>query len=188
MRTIEELIDDLQDAAQADAARQSLIQAGREAVMPLLARLSQAEPKQCWQIINILAKLRDPRAVPAVSEFLLAENGALRVAAAQCLGEIGHRSAIVPLLRALEPNRCYGALVWIVQALGRLGDSRATEPLLALMQETDSAAVRYTTIEALGLIGDLRAVEPIEQCLDDDSHHVRDRAQTALARLRTALA
>ena len=112
---------------------------GRDGVEPLLRALPGASVKLAWEIINLLAKFRDPRAVLAVADFLHAENGALRVAAAQTLGLIGHRSATMLLLRAMDDNQQSGAIVWIVQALGRIGDPRATDPLISLMQETDFA-------------------------------------------------
>mgnify|MGYP001025866870 CR=1 FL=1 len=184
MSPIEELIDALADPSRADEARCALLQMGRDGVEPLLRALPGASVKLAWEIINLLAKFRDPRAVLPVADFLHAENGALRVAAAQTLGLIGHRSATMLLLRAMDDNQQSGAIVWIVQALGRIGDPRATDPLISLMQETDSPAVRYTAIEAVGLIGDQRAADVIETYLDDSSHHVRARAEVALARLR----
>lgn len=184
MPSIEKLITALADPDGADDARQALILQGRDAVEPLVAALPTAGMKLAWEIINLLARFRDPRAVRPVGDYLFAENGALRVAAAQTLGMIGHRSATALLLHALDENQQSGATIWIVQALGRIGDPRATEPLLRLMQDTDSPAVRYTAIEAVGLIGDQRAVGVVEMYLDDASHHVRARAEVALARLR----
>jgi HEAT repeat protein len=184
MSPVEELINALVEPSQADYARQTLLQLGRDALESLLRALPGADTKLAWEIINLLAKFRDPRAVPSVAEYLRAENGALRVAAAQTLGRIGHRSATTPLLRALDEDRQSGATIWIVQALGRIGDFRATEPLLNIIQETDSPAVRYTAIEAVGLIGDPRAVGVVEMYVNDASHHVRTRAEIALARLR----
>ncbi len=171
------------DFGSSENAKLALIAMGSDAVDPLLQELSHADPRRRWEIITILTKIRDPRATPAVSEYLFADHGAIRVAAAQCLGEIGDQQATAALLLAIEENRNSGALIWILQALGRLKDPRAVEALLDVMQHTDSSAVRYTAIEALGLIGDRRVIETIKGYRDDESAHVRSRVEVALERL-----
>ena len=174
------------DRQRAESARQVLLSMGGFSVEALLEQMPYVGERAQWEIINLLARIRDPRAVPTVARFLFAENGAVCVAAAQCLGKIGHRAATPWLLQALQENRHPGAAVWIIQALGRLQDSRATDTLLRLMRDTDSQAVRYSAIEALGLIGDRRVIEPIKMYLNDSSHHVRSRAQKALELLGAA--
>lgn len=185
MTTVASLIDTLlqPNRQAAEAAKAKLLAMGCEVVPVLLHELPASDPRRTWEFINLFAKLRDRRAVPAVAGYLHSSYGALRVAAAQCLGEIGDRAATELLLNAIPDNKQSGALIWIVQALGRLGDRRAIDPLLLLMQETESAAVRYTAIEALGQLGDARAIEPIRRYINDDSHHVRARAEIALQRL-----
>lgn len=182
MLTIDDYVNEVAhgDRQRAEDAKQALISMGNTAVAALLAQMPGVNVKTQWEIISILAKIRDPRAVPTVGKLLFAENGAICVGAAQCLGEIGHQAATPWLLQALQENNQPGAMVWIVQALGRIGDASATESLLDLMQRTDSQAVRYTAIEALGNIGDRRVIEPIKKYLNDPSHHVRSRAQKAL--------
>ncbi|WP_119070946.1 HEAT repeat domain-containing protein [Aggregatilinea lenta] len=179
------LIDNLanSDLSCSENAKSALIAMGRDAVDPLLEELSHADAKRRWEIIIVLTKIRDPRAIPAVAEHLRADHGALRVAAAQCLGEIGDQQATGALLRAVDENRNSGALIWILQALGRLKDDRAIDVLVDVMQHTDSTAVRYTAIEALGLIGDRRVIETIRAYRDDESGHVRSRVEVALERL-----
>ena len=184
MSSIVELIDALADPGRAEDARHALMVRGRDAIEPLIAALPGASMKLAWEIINLLAKYRDPRAVLPVADYLHADNGALRVAAAQTLGLIGHRSATPLLLRALDDSPQSGATIWIVQALGRIGDPRATELLIRLICDADSPSVRYTAIEAVGLIGDARAADVVESYLNDASQHVRARAEVALARLR----
>jgi len=189
MTTVVDLIDALlqPNRQAAEAAKGRLLAMGCEIVPVLLRELPASDARRSWEIINLLAKIRDRRAVPAVADYLHSPYGALRVAAAQCLGEIGDRAATEPLLNAIVDNKQSGALIWIVQALGRLGDRRATDALLLIMQETESAAVRYTAIEALGQLGDARAIEPIRCYVNDDSHHVRARAEVALQRLTSQM-
>jgi HEAT repeat protein len=185
MSTIDELISDLAHPNRqvSQAAQLALISMGSEAVEPLLDQLPHSDAKQSYEIINVLAKIRDPRAVPIVSECLFADHSAVRLAAAECLGMIGNRRATIPLLKALQESAHSGVQLWIVQALGRLADSRSIDALLSVMQTTDSPALRYTAIEALGLIGDRRVVEPIKLYLNDASQHVRSRVEAALERL-----
>lgn len=183
MNHVDELITTLThpDRRSAERAKSALLSVGDEAVEPLLEALALADAKGCWKILPILGKLRDPRAVPAVSKHLRSDHGLIRTAAAECLGEIGDPQATIPLLAALQETRADEAPTWIVQALGQLADPRAVDALLAVMQETDLPSTRYTAIEALAQIGDRRAIEPIKQYLHDPSHHVRSRAEMALA-------
>ena len=185
MSTIAKLISDIghPNRQTAENAKRALLALGHEVVEPLLEALPYANEKGSWDIIGILTKMRDPRAAPIVSEYLFTDHNVLRIAAADCLGEIGHQQATEPLLTALATKRCSGALIWIVRALGQIADPRAVDPLVNVLKNADSAAVRYTVIEALGLIGDRRAIEPIREYIDDDSHHVRSRVITALERL-----
>jgi HEAT repeat protein len=185
MSTIDELVSDLAHPNRqvSQAAQLALVSMGSEAVEPLLDQLPHADVKQSYEIINVLSKIRDPRAVPTVSEYLFADHSAVRLAAAECLGMIGNRQATIPLLKALQESAHSGVQLWIVQALGRLADSRSVDALLSVMQTTDSSAVRYTAIEALGLIGDRRVIESIKLYRDDESQHVRSRVEAALERL-----
>jgi HEAT repeat protein len=185
MKSAETLIEELKhsDFEAVALAREQLAGMSYDIVETLCLWLPTASTKQSWEILNVLTKLRDRRSVPAVSELLMSENGALQVAAAQCLGVIGDRSATMPLLHALSSLGSSGALVWIIQALGFLGDDRATDALLKVMRETDSSAIRYTAIEALGRIGNTRATLPIQTYLNDESQHVRARAEVALGQL-----
>ena len=48
------------------------------------------------------------------------------------------------------------------------------------MHETELPSVRYTAIEALGRIGDTSVLDDIVRYENDDSHHVRARAQKAI--------
>lgn len=176
------------DPAAAKQIRQALLERGPAIVPQLLDRLPDAPPKACWEIIHLLGKLGDERAVPAVVEFLEASTGALRVAAAQCLGEIGHPSATPALLETLHKYPASSNTVWVLQALGRLRDPRAVDALLATAAEADTPSIRYTAIEALGNIGDPRALAAIEPYRDDPSHHVRRHAEVAIERLRESQA
>ena len=74
--------------------------------------------------------------------------------------------------------------VQIVKALEEIGDEMAVPALLRLLETTDSSVVRYTTIAALGVLGDEEIVPRIEVYATDPDHHVRERVDMALRKLR----
>jgi HEAT repeat protein len=187
--SVNRLINELTnpDFTRSKQAKEALTAIGSDALDPLVEALQHASNKQCWEIIRIITEIGDPGPSPIIADFLTNENGAVRTAAAQCLGQLGDPHATLPLIKSIKWNINSGALIWIIQALGQLKDERAVDPLLEVMEITSSPAVRYTAIEALGVIGATRAIEPIRACLDDESHHVRSRAQKALHRLKNKM-
>lgn len=123
------------------------------------------------------------------------EGHKIRKAAAQALGEIGDKRAVLPLANAITDNdwgvheassealRRIGSLAADIligalenadtdllriytKALGIIGDDRSVDPLIAMLEEKDQV-VRRNAAEALGLIGDTRAVEPLINCIKD---------------------
>jgi HEAT repeat protein len=84
-------------------ARVSLIIYGRLAVCPLIAALSWPNTELRLIIVEVLSKIHNPEAVPALVEVLQNKNSELRYAAAENL--IGFRQhAVRPLVKALAED------------------------------------------------------------------------------------
>ena len=174
------------DPQKSAEAAETLIALGKAAVKPLAEGLAGASPKCQWKILNVLSKMRDVDAVPQVITCLDSENMAVRIAAVQCLQLIGDGAVVPRLLEMLSGPSEPGSKMWVIQALGAFHDPRVVDALLRAVRETESAVERYTAIEALGQIGDCCAIETIQSYLNDENHHVRAKARTALEALGVA--
>ncbi len=182
---IQPLLDDLisPDAANREKARSDLLAMRASATEPLVAALATKDDRYRWKILMILSELADKRAVSGVVSCLQSGSPAIRIAAAQFLGDAGADEAVSPLMAVLQNDFNDQAAVWVIQALGKLGDKRAVPLLVDVMHHTASHAVRYTAIEALAAIGDAGVIREIRQYTADPSHHVQARALIALEKL-----
>jgi HEAT repeat protein len=106
----------------------------------------------------------------------------VRDAAALCLGHLGDRDGVGPLLSALSRSPSPS----IIRSLGLLGDRRAVEPLRRMLREDhppNRLDERIDIIQALGRIHD----SGTSAVLFPEFHHpdprVREAAATALIRL-----
>lgn len=182
---IQPLLDGLvsSDAASREQAHSDLLAMRFNATEPLVAALATKDDRYRWKILIILSEIADQRAVSGVMACLQSSSPAIRIAAAQFLGDIGAVEAVDPLIEILKSNFNDQAAVWVIQALGKLADKRAIPLLVDVMHRTESHAVRYTAIEALAAIGDSGVIHEIRRYTTDPSHHVQTRALTALEKL-----
>jgi HEAT repeat protein len=130
-------------------------------VMPFLEDKDWAIRQQA---VITLGKMKYAKAVPTLVKMLgnNQENmygrdipGALLGA----LGDIGDKSAVEPLLEAMEKNsrpNFSGHLAATARALGQLRDKRAYEPLMRAARTYPEAA------QGLALLGDRRAIEQLQ--------------------------
>lgn len=176
------------------------------AVEPLIQAMTDANPVVRAEAAMALGEIKEPRAVgvwigvlrrnphglegrlgplgnlgaPAVGPLLALlkdSNAAVRMRAAEALGETADRRAVEPLVQAL---RDHDALVRIeaAWALGKIKDPRAIEPLLTAWKNDPN--LRWRAGGALGRIG-APAVEPLIALLRDGNPDVRSRAAEELA-------
>ncbi|MBN1451854.1 MAG: HEAT repeat domain-containing protein [Anaerolineales bacterium] len=129
-------------------AGDALVQIGAPAVEPLLAAYKGKDGRVNSDVIRLLGRLGDARAV----ETLIAELESnrlfgVRSAAAAALGRIGDPRAVEPLIAALQ-DRDILVRDSAAEALGQIGDPRAVNPLIAALEET-SGVVRDDIAKAL---------------------------------------
>jgi HEAT repeat protein len=179
------LLDDLvaADMGRREQARQALVALRYRATEPLVAALATQDDRSRWKILGVLNEIGDKRAAAGVTACLKSASPAIRIIAAQFLGNVGAVEAVDALMDILRKDSDDQSTVWIIQALGRLGDRRAVALLVDIMHHTSSTSVRYTAIEALAAIGDARVMRDIGQYAADPSHHVKSRAINALEKL-----
>ena len=123
-----------------------------------------------------LVEIKDPQAVPALSQALRDKNSDVRYRAAKALGKIKDPRAVEPLMEALKDEREYVRKV-AAEALGERKDPRAVPALRQALKDKDSD-VGCRAAGALWRIEDPAAVPALTQALKDEG--VRKRAAGAL--------
>lgn len=116
--------------------------------------------------------------VSAVGPGLSAEDDAVRMVAAEVLGQIGVAS--VPLLLAALQDPYYQVRITVADALGRIRDQRALSPLVHLLIGDEEEEVRSRAAHALGELRNPAATEALVRALHDRYPGVRGAAARAL--------
>lgn len=164
-------------------AKRALLELDRETItQPLIEAVYSNTQRMCWEAVSLLTQLREGRAIPAFGDALRSKNAMLAQVAARSLVTFGTRSVPV-LVEALE-DTANMTRVQIVKALEEIGGPMAVPALLRLLESTDSSVVRYTTIDALSVLGDASIIPHIERYAGDPDHHVRERVEMALRKLK----
>jgi len=164
-----------------NAAVDSIERIGEDAVEPMIAALDASDPVQRERVIDCLASIGDPRAIPALIRVLpvTAENQS----AARALARF-RKAAVPALLEALESGtgttRVQAA--WALEIM--LCSDAIVEALLKALKD-EYAPVRAQAAAALGTHGIAEAIGPISTLLDDPDLEVRMSAAAALVRIGT---
>ncbi|ACL17995.1 HEAT repeat domain-containing protein [Methanosphaerula palustris] len=116
--------------------------------------------------------------VSAVGPGLSAEDDAVRMVAAEVLGQIGIES--VPLLLKALQDPYYQVRVTAADALGQIRDQRALSPLVNLLIEDEDEEVRSQAAHALGELRNPATTEVLVRALHDQYPVVRGAAARAL--------
>ena len=164
-------------------AKRALLELDREIIVqPLIEAVYSNTQRMCWEAVSLLTQLREAKAIPAFGDALRSKNPMLAQVAARSLVTFGTCSVPV-LVEALE-GTANMTRVQIVKALEEIGGHMAVPALLQLLESTDSSVVRYTTIDALSVLGDETIIPHIERHADDADHHVRERVEMALRKMK----
>ena len=127
-------------------------------------------------------------AVSALVETLADANAAVRVAAANSLGQLGDPRAIAALAKALREDTDARVREAAAYALGQIDDNRAVPHLLAALKTERAANVREKIVNALEELDDPSAVGGVVAVLKDPSVQVRRAAVSALGEFEDASA
>jgi hypothetical protein len=82
--------------------------------------------------------------ISIVIEALTDSDVNIRFSAARTLGEIGDKSAVAPLIKALREDEDNDVRKFAAEALGKIGDTRAIEPLKEASINDEKDFVRAT--------------------------------------------
>lgn len=103
---------------------------------------------------------------------------------ARKLGEIGHASAVEPLIGLLQHHHP-GVRDATAGALGDIGDPRSFEPLCEMVQSYDPKHYpRASAARALGKLCEAGAVEPLISAMEDNDATVQSGVAEALGLLQ----
>jgi HEAT repeat protein len=147
-------------------ALQSLARIGAPSAGPaILPLLNHADANVAQAAIEAAGKIRAQEAVPALCE-LLQRDLWLQLAAIAALGEIGHPSAVGPLM-AFVPDSVLAEPA--VQALRRIAAPESLQPLLPLLLGVRERALRDPLLLAVAVVIELHPdPEPMMSRLERD--------------------
>lgn len=153
---------------------EAIVAIGRDAVVPLIARLAEGDRNAKHAAVSLLGTLGDRRAVPALIAVLDGADAELAAAAAAALARLGDAAALDPLLELFAHPQAIvrQAALGAVNSLGADG-TRAR--ILARLGNED-ARVRASVIRVAGYFGFGECVPAIFRALADPDEDVRRAA------------
>jgi HEAT repeat protein len=191
----------------------TLKEVGLLATPHLLEQLEgQAPEAERVRILEVLASIRDERALPALLRLLADHSLAVQQALANTLVAyqpasiaglievvLGHREEAVairaeqvlgcldgrvvePVSEALTPL-IHGRTPLLVHVLEQVGDARAVPALIALLADSHDLALVLAVVQALGRFSDERAVRPLIDVLGESNPLLYEGAINALSNL-----
>jgi len=137
-----------------DQARYLLIDAGKDAVQPLIEMLKSPNAHKRWEAVKLLGKIRDKSAADVLVEALTDESMSVHWAASEALIGLG-AGAILPLLEGLvkhfDSARFRQGAYHILHMFEHLGhlDSHVQEVLDALRDVEPFATVPWAAERAI---------------------------------------
>jgi HEAT repeat protein len=164
------------NAGPRNAAIESLVRLGKEAVPFLVEAFSTPNKDVRKFIIDILGEQSDPRSLPLMIEAIRDEDQNVRAAAVEHLGKLREPSVTNALIEILDGEDLWTAYP-AADALGRIGHSKAVPHLVRALERK---ALREPVLKALGLISDKSALGSVVSLLTDPSRNIREQALIAL--------
>jgi len=161
-----------------------LIAFGELAVEPLLGALASTDSLnvRVWSV-QVLGKLGDRRAVPALLARIHDRADAFRMSVVNALGSLGDARAVRPLIDTILRDPSPMVRAQAAAALGRIRDAASLPLLVAALGDLEHW-VRLRALEAIEAMAP-SDTSAIEVALDDQNREVRHRAALALERLGT---
>ncbi len=186
-RSVSELLEELSDKDHPgirEAAAKALGELGdKEALRPLLEKLSDKDLRVHTAAAKALGELGDKRAVEPLLEELSGWYPDICRTAETALGKIGvtEKQLADGYMRALSSVHD-NAWANAARCLGELGYKEAVEPLLEGLSDR-RPSIRRAAAEALGELGDKRAVKPLLERLSDEDLGIYEAAASALVKI-----
>jgi bilin biosynthesis protein len=163
-------------------AETRLISLGPQAVEPLVAALHHASPAVRLHAVHALARIRDPRGIPAVIHALEEKEnlGAVAIAAEKAL--IAWGEPVKPALLEAATRGPEEVRPRALRALGRIGGEDLAGPLTELLGHAAPAVRTQAAVALAHSIGE-RSISAIAPLLTDEDKWVRYGVAEALVSL-----
>ncbi len=159
-------------------AKSDLVNWGADSVEPLVAvvRDWKNQPADLRVVcVNILGRIKDKRAVPAIVSVSNERKMTMRYNAARALGNIGDKKATPALIKLLGDNE-WQVRFYSAQAIGKIGDKSAAKPLANILLTDSSEKVRFMAIESLDKIDGRAEYKAVLEAFSDKSPRIRSYA------------
>jgi HEAT repeat protein len=132
----------------------------------LVPLLQDASAEKRRQAAELLGRLGDPTAAPALAACLTDSHHRVRRHAAVALGEVGDASVVPDLMTSLGDGNPVVRRA-VIEALGRLSDPVAQGMLCASLKDP-VPEVRGAAAVALGRVGGPQSITPLVDALRDE--------------------
>ena len=188
---VKKLASTLSRAQSQDAPRNAI-----EAANDAIAELCEARDSRAVQVITEalpqlpiglqtqalkhLGELGDPTAFSAAAPFLTSTDEPLMRAAVMCLGGLGDRRAVQPLLALSVAGPQHR--VRTLDAIVKIGD-HALPVLLETLDDSDDISIRHAALEVLGRLKNNKAIPAMARFLEDESVVMRRAAAEMLGQI-----
>jgi len=179
------------DAAERTKASNALLRFGNEIVPRLIEEYGSDYTRVRFEVVQLLGKLKDPRAVPTLIAALNDKSASVAAAAAWALGEVRTPEALPELLRCAD-DASKKVRRYVIYALGpchsyerepALSDSAYKIVQIALKDKTPE--IRIAALQSIREFGYRGVVEDIIRLSRDPSPKVRYVAVQALGQIAT---
>lgn len=186
--SVPELVEALNstEASLRDAATESLLRFGQNAVPSLLTAITRPETYLRERVVEILGLIGDRSVVPTLMDRLTDPELNVRLATLRALGALGGEMAYSGLLQAVNDAATRDTALSI---LSQSNSDAAIQDLKSYLQrylyETKSQSqMRWAAAQALSLLGDETAVSILLNATRLPDESIRKPAAEALARVR----
>lgn len=186
--SVPELIEALNsaEAPLRDAATESLLRFGQNAVPSLLTAVTRPETNLRERVIEILGLIGDRSVVPALMDRLTDPELNVRLATLRALGALGGEMAYSGLLQAVNDAATRDTALSI---LSQSNSDAAIQDLKSYLQRylyesKSQSQMRWAAAQALSLLGDETAVSILLNATRLPDEGIRKPAAEALARVR----
>jgi len=150
----------------------------------LLPYLKDKNPEVRKGVIDIVARIKDPKLVEPLIHLLADRDSYVREKAAAALGELRDTAAVRPLIAALSDDISFVRRN-AAEALGAIGDTRALKDL-SLAKKDESDYVAATAAAALSRLLDIEFVKhdrdlgSLVDALNHENPDIREKAANTL--------
>jgi len=189
MVALEEIIEQLTKASSIEEKYSLIKQLGErkeqsalEILIPCLKNETDNTIKS--YAADAIIKIGGKKAVLKVIKLLRNPSWVTRMKAAEILGELRNRLAVLPLIRVLRTDEEANVKEWAAIALGKIKDKRACRALINSLKTEENWQIRMEAAFALGIIENKQALDALlNSYYEDPDIRVRWAAATAYARI-----